>query len=220
MLPPTIQVNSTILLGLILRHPELLSKAPPVAPSPSHNPSVGSPQAVTIRSPLNQTSARLSEAPYHQPTVRPSHAAAFRGQSQVPPAYVSSRSPSQYATASSQMPRREPSRRTNTGATELRRDATAKRQSLLPPTIAPSPPTDARTLLQRDNNTASQRASANHTFLQRDQSKMHQTLLQRDRSKMPPVMTAIKEVSVAPIIGPSKKFENAPSVRKYSSLSQ
>ncbi|KAB8298899.1 hypothetical protein EYC80_001057 [Monilinia laxa] len=195
--------------------PRASSKAPSVAPSPPHHPSVRSPQAATISSPLNQPSARLSEAPYHQPTVRISHAVTLRGQSQVPPAHVSSRSPmaSQYATASSQVPGREPSRRTNTGATELRRDATAKQQSLLPPTIALSPPTDAKTLLQRDHDTTSQRPSANHTLLRRDQSNTHQTLLQRDRSKMPFVMTAIKEASVAPIIGPSKKFQNAPSVR-------
>lgn len=193
--------------------PRASSKAPSVSPGPSHHPSVRSPPAATISGSLNRPSARPSEAPYHQPTIRPSHAATLRGASQVQPAYVSSRSPSQYATASSQMPGREPSRRTNTGATELRHDVTAKQPSFIPPTIALSPPSDARTLLQRDNGTTSQRPPANHTLLQRDQSKMHQTLLQRDRSAMPSVVTAIKEASVAPITGPSKKFANAPSVR-------
>ncbi|KAI9640399.1 hypothetical protein NHQ30_011144 [Ciborinia camelliae] len=177
------------------------SKAPSAAPSQLHNPSV-----------------RPSQSPSHHLLARPSHAATLRGRSQAAPVHTLNRGASQYSTVL-QTQTHGPSIRANDNVTELRRDAPSNYQASRQPAIVLQSPTNDRTLLQRDAATINQRQSAQHTLLQRDtptvnrhQSAQH-TLLQRDKSKMPSAMSAIKEASVTPIIGPSKKFENAPSVR-------
>lgn len=180
------------------------SRAPSAAPTPFQHPSARPSHAATLRGP--------SQAP----TMVPSHAATLRGQYQAPSSYTSHR-PGQYITGS-----RMPS-----GATELRRDAASNSQAPRHATIMVQPPSNARTLLQRDSTTITPHPSTRPTSAPRDKSQMQQqTVLQRDKPQMQqqtlhqqdkPQMqsssTAIKQATIVPIIGPAKKFENAPSVR-------
>lgn len=157
---------------------------------PSVRPSQTPYSQATVRPSHAATLRGASQAPSHQPSVRPSHAATLRGPSQAP-----TRGASQHHTTSSQIPGCEPSMRPNHGATELRRDVSRQ------PTIVLQPPSNHPTLLQRDSQSTTRQPVA------------QPTLLQRDQSRMPSAMPAIKEATITPVIGPSKKFENLPSVR-------
>ncbi|QSZ32411.1 hypothetical protein DSL72_001985 [Monilinia vaccinii-corymbosi] len=185
------------------------SPAPSAAPSPPHHPSIRPSKVATLRGPSYVPFARPPEAPHHPPTIKPSHAATLRAPSQAPSPRLSIR-PSNAAAlrGASQAPL------SHTSSHSPIQHATVNQQAQHQPRIVLSPPSDTRTLLKRDNDTVNQRPSAHQTLLQRDQPpKTDPTSLQRDHSKIPSAAPAIRGASVAPITGPSKKFENAPSVR-------